>query len=70
MCDDNNNNNKVDIEIIKWAFEKGYLLGNSDSREGIFINFNDIQEYFLTELEEFYVQQSQNSQSNQAVLVQ
>ncbi|WDE09174.1 hypothetical protein SG34_030895 [Thalassomonas viridans] len=67
---DNNNNKEVDIEAIKWAFEKGYHLGNSDNREGIFINFNEIQEYFLAELEKFYIQNSQSNQSNQIALVQ
>ncbi len=43
----NNKNN-----LILWAFEKGYRLGNSDSNEGIFIQFNEIKQCFLNEFAE------------------
>lgn len=44
--------NIEDIEIIKWAFEKGYSLGHNDMKEGIYINFKEVLEYFLEELVE------------------
>ena len=52
----NNNNNKLhDIEAIKWAFEKGYFLGLTDAKDGIHINFDEVQKYFLAELDiEFF----------------
>jgi hypothetical protein len=46
-------NTNENIDLIKWAFEKGYQLGNSDSHEGIYIDFNEIQRCFLDELLEF-----------------
>ncbi|NQY64917.1 MAG: hypothetical protein HRT38_14540 [Alteromonadaceae bacterium] len=45
-------NNKNNIEIIKWAFEQGYSLGHNDMKEGIYINFKEVLEYFLQELVE------------------
>ena len=54
-----NNNKQHDIEILKWAFEKGYFLGLSDAKDGIHINFNEIQQCFLAELNEFYNQKVQ-----------
>ena len=53
------NNQQHDLEVIKWAFEKAYFLGFADARDGIHINFDEVQKYFLTELEEFYSQQTQ-----------
>ncbi|MFT5760338.1 MAG: hypothetical protein ACI9LM_005124 [Alteromonadaceae bacterium] len=41
------------IDLVKWAFEKGYRQGNSDSSEGIYIDFSEIQRCFLDELVEF-----------------
>ncbi len=38
------------IEVIKWAFKKGYQLGNVDMREGVHINYSETQKYFLKEL--------------------
>lgn len=50
-------NNKVEVvEVLKWAFEKGYELGCYDTREGIHINFVEIQKYFLIELAKFNAQ--------------
>ena len=46
------------IEVIKWAFEKGYRLGSDDSKDGIHINFLEIEKYFLKELAEFNAQQA------------
>ena len=41
-----------DIEMIKWAFEKGYSLGHTDSQEGIFLDLKEVLQVFLEELEE------------------
>lgn len=41
------------IELIKWAFETGYRLGNNDGKEGIHIDFTETQKHFLTELSKF-----------------
>lgn len=51
---------KIDnIEIIKWAFEKGYNLGHEDIQNGIHINFIEIQTHFLNELAEYHNQENQ-----------
>ncbi|SFD15717.1 hypothetical protein [Pseudoalteromonas denitrificans] len=44
--------NKVDkkVEELKWAFRKGYLLATSDIKEGIHINYREIEQNFLKEL--------------------
>ncbi|WDE09235.1 hypothetical protein SG34_031215 [Thalassomonas viridans] len=44
------------IELIKWAFEKGYRLGISDEKEGVHICFKEVQKSFLEELAEVNVQ--------------
>lgn len=46
------------IEIIKWAFEKGYRLASADMKDGIHINFSETEKFFLLELNEFYAQQN------------
>jgi hypothetical protein len=50
--------NISDIEIIKWAFEKGYRLATGDIKDGIHIEFSAVEEYFLHQLSEFYLQQN------------
>ena len=51
---------KIDnIEIIKWAFEKGYSLGHTDLKDGIHINFTEIQKHFLNELAEYSTEENQ-----------
>jgi len=40
------------IDLIKWAFEKGYKLGRCDGREGVYIDFTEIQRCFLDDLVE------------------
>ena len=53
--------NKIEnIEMIKWAFKKGYLLASSDLREGVHINTNEIEKYFLNELEDYNLQENPN----------
>lgn len=56
--DIDNINNINDIEIIEWAFEKGYRLACADSKDGVHIDFNETKKYFLNELNEFREQQS------------
>ena len=57
----NNNNIKHhDIQLIEWAFEKGYFLGQADGKDGVHINFNEVKKYFLAELAAFYSQQKQS----------
>ena len=48
------------IEIITWAFEKGYNLGGTDMKEGIHINIAEIKKYFLQELTEFNTNTNKN----------
>ncbi|WDE02128.1 hypothetical protein [Thalassomonas actiniarum] len=48
-----------DVEIIKWAFEKGYNLGHTDIQDGIHINFTEIQKHFLNELAEYKNEEGQ-----------
>lgn len=50
--------NKNNIEVIKWAFEKGYRLASADMKEGIHIDFSEIEKFFLRELAEFDVPQN------------
>ncbi len=38
------------LEIIKWAFETAYKLGNSDFICGTHIKVSENQKYFLSEL--------------------
>lgn len=45
--------NGKNIELIMWAFEKGYHMGSTDAKEGVHINFAEIQKFFLEELEKF-----------------
>ena len=48
-----NNLEEMDnIETVKWAFERGYELGNSDKNDSVHIKFVEIQKLFLNELEE------------------
>ncbi len=49
--------NISNIEIIKWAFEKGYQLASADMKEGVYIEFSETEKYFLNELDEFYATQ-------------
>lgn len=42
------------IDVIKWAFEKGYDIACSDFRDGIIISSSETKKYFLEELEKFY----------------
>jgi hypothetical protein len=52
--------NKIEIiEVLKWAFEKGYGLGCDDTREGIHINFAETQKFFLAEFAKFNAQNEQ-----------
>jgi hypothetical protein len=46
------------IEIIKWAFEKGYRLASADMKEGIHIDFSEIENFFLRELAELDVRKN------------
>ncbi|RRS10435.1 hypothetical protein EAG18_02440 [Pseudoalteromonas sp. J010] len=45
-------NKNYNVELIKWAFEKGYNLGHADIQEGIHIDFYEIEKLFLNELNE------------------
>jgi len=50
---------KIDnLEMIKWAFQKGYQLASSDLREGIHINIYEIEKYFLNQLKEYQLQEN------------
>ncbi|TQV77393.1 hypothetical protein FLL45_05465 [Aliikangiella marina] len=52
----NNNDTKLDelenIELIKWAFKRGYQLGASDAGQGVFIEFSETLNYFIKELDQ------------------
>ena len=50
-------NNINNIDIIKWAFEKGYLLGQTNMKEGAHIDFPEIKKHFIYELSEYYPRQ-------------
>ena len=41
------------LDIIEWAFEKGYYLARDDIKESIHIDFSETQNYFLEELIEY-----------------
>jgi hypothetical protein len=51
-----NAKNIYNIDLIKWAFEKGYDLASNDVKESIHIDFTETQRYFLEELVEYYNQ--------------
>jgi hypothetical protein len=38
------------LELIKWAFDFGYRLGNKDTLEGVHINSIEVEDYFILEL--------------------
>lgn len=58
----NSSNSQVaNVDILKWAFKKGYQLARTDTKEGIHINFIEIEQYFLDELVEFYLQNKEIS---------
>jgi putative NIF3 family GTP cyclohydrolase 1 type 2 len=40
------------LDIIKWAFERGYQLANADNKNGVHIQFSETEKYFLNELDE------------------
>lgn len=45
----------ANIELIRWAFAKGYALGSQDFREGVHINFSETQSFFMGELEKICI---------------
>jgi hypothetical protein len=40
------------LDIIKWAFERGYQLAKADNKNGVHIKFSETEKYFLNELNE------------------
>jgi hypothetical protein len=40
------------LDIIKWAFKRGYQLANADNKNGVHIQFSETEKYFLNELNE------------------
>ncbi len=48
------------INVIEWAFEKGFNLATEDIKQGIHISFGEIKKQFLQELNE-YVKREQPS---------
>ena len=62
-----NNQNEI-IEVMKWAFEKGYGLGCDDTRDGVFINFSETEKFFLEELAEFNNQNKRLEITNRQTL--
>jgi hypothetical protein len=38
------------LDIIKWAFKRGYQLANADNKNGVHIQFSETEKYFLNEL--------------------
>jgi hypothetical protein len=59
-----NTKNISNIEVINWAFEKGYRLASADMKDGIHINFTEIGKYFLHKLGEFHTQQNNKMYSH------
>jgi hypothetical protein len=58
----NNTNNALEqIEIIKWAFEKGYSLAKDDMKDGIHISLSEIRKNFLQDLVELLDQEKLNA---------
>ena len=43
---------KQDINMVRWAIKKAYLLGLSDGREHIIIEYDKTEEFLMRELEE------------------
>ena len=64
MNNNNNNDNIINLDVIKWAFEKGYRLACDDVKDSIHINFSEIENYFLEELIDFH-----NQKNNEYMLV-
>ena len=44
------------IDLIEWAFAKGYKLGHIDTKQGVHINFSELIKSFLNELTDVYAQ--------------
>ncbi|TQV84327.1 hypothetical protein [Aliikangiella coralliicola] len=55
----NNIEDIENIDVIKWAFKKGYDLGTNDIKEDVHISFAETQKFFLDELAKFYAQENQ-----------
>jgi len=45
------------IDLVIWAFEKGYSLGSSDEKDGIYVEFSETRNYFLDELAKIYTKE-------------
>ncbi|KZN32598.1 hypothetical protein N480_25450 [Pseudoalteromonas luteoviolacea S2607] len=51
-------NDIENLQLILWAFEKGYGLGRADVTDGIYIERDKVLNHFKTELQGIIVESS------------